>query len=174
MSTTPAQTPPDLFPYETGSSVTGPTPRRRWVLPLVTGVVGVLVGALGTAGITGARAAADERAEAAAAAAAEAAREVVLTDALDLCGVSSSAAGVDLGDDGTTLTIDNKGDDDYVGVSDTDLFCIIAALDPPSAVTSHMGQTTSMDGRQTETWDGITAAWSYHPDRGMDSVFTVE
>ena len=34
--------------------------------------------------------------------------------------------------------------------------------------------TTSIDGRQTESWDGITIEWSYHPDRGSDMVITLE
>jgi hypothetical protein len=37
-----------------------------------------------------------------------------------------------------------------------------------------MNQTTSLDGRQTETWDDITVSFSYHTDRGMGSVLTID
>jgi hypothetical protein len=149
-------------------------------------VLGLVIGAAGTAGVMGARedaaaraelaaAAAAEEAEAEAIAAEEQARMAVLGDALDLCGISATGTpGIELGDGGTTLVVDHKGEDDYTGATTVDLFCIISALEAPSSVTSHMQQTTSMDGRQTETWNGITVSWSYHPDRGMDSVFTVE
>ncbi|QJW36463.1 hypothetical protein [Cellulosimicrobium protaetiae] len=153
-----------------------PTPARRpgWVLPVVTGVVGVAIGVVGTLGVTSAQQAADEQAQADAAAAAEEAQQSVLKDAMATCGVNDGEPGIRVGDAGRTLTVDHKGDDDFEGASSEDLFCIVGALDTPSSVTSHMEQTTSMDGRQTESWDNVTVSWSYHPDRGMDSVFTVE
>jgi hypothetical protein len=127
-----------------------------------------------TLGLTSARDVAAERAAATDAAAAEAAQQAVLGDALATCDVQDGDAGIRVGDEGRTLTIDHRGEDDVVGASSEALFCIVAALDTPSAVVSHMEQTTSMDGRQTESWQNVTVSWSYHPDRGMDSVFTVE
>jgi hypothetical protein len=154
-----------------------PTPshgRPDWVLPMVTGVVGVVLGVAATSGVTSALDGAEEREAAEAAAAAEEAQQAVLTDAMTSCDVKDGNAGVRVGDEGRTLTVDHKGGEDFTGASSDDLFCIVAALGTPSSVVSHMEQTTSMDGRQTESWDDVTVSWSYHPDRGMDSVFTVE
>ncbi|SIQ84157.1 hypothetical protein SAMN05518682_3788 [Cellulosimicrobium aquatile] len=136
--------------------------------------MGLVTGVIATLGVTSAQDAAEERAEADAAAAAEAAEQAVLKDAMAACGIDDGEPGIRVGDAGRTLTVDHQGDDDLEGASSEDLFCIVEALDTPSSVVSHMEQTTSMDGRQTESWENVTVSWSYHPDRGMDSVFTVE
>lgn len=78
-----------------------------------------------------------------------------------------------LGDDGRSLTFDMQGEDELSGASATDIYCVFSALDMPASVDSHVGQTTSMDGRQSATWDNIEIQWSYHPDRGLDGVLTV-
>jgi len=73
-----------------------------------------------------------------------------------------------------TMTINNVGKKDGgYGLDATTMWCVIDALGAPSSATSHMEQTTSMDGRQTESWDDIEVSWSYHPDRGMDSVWKI-
>lgn len=95
----------------------------------------------------------------------------VLEDAVATCDPSSGAT---IGDDGNTLTFDHKGEEDILGLDFIDVACILDAVDAPASVLSHMDQTTSLDGRQTESWDGLTIAWSYHPDRGMDGVITVD
>ncbi|GAA1250675.1 hypothetical protein GCM10009588_31870 [Microbacterium phyllosphaerae] len=82
--------------------------------------------------------------------------------------------GTTLADEDRTLTIDVRGEEDSNGATYEAQACILRELDTPSSVISHLEQTTSMDGRQTESWDGITAAWSYHPDRGSDMVITLE
>ncbi|MDF2847135.1 MAG: hypothetical protein K0R97_1117 [Oerskovia sp.] len=148
--------------------------RPQWVLPAITGVLGLVVGVIGTLGVTSAQEAADEQARADAAAAAKEAQQAVLQAAMSACGLDDGDPGLQVGDEGRTLTVDHRGGDDSAGASSEELFCIVDALDTPSSVVSHMEQTTSMDGRQTESWDNITVSWSYHPDRGMDSIFTVE
>jgi hypothetical protein len=167
------ETPPPPSPQ-----LSGPM-RPSWVLPTATGVLGLLIGAGAMAGVSASRAAAVERADQAAqeaadqaAADAAAVRAAVLSGAVKSCGLSS-ATGLELGDGGTSLTFDMKGKDDSSGASIDDVACIFARLDMPSAVLSHIDQTTSMDGRQTETWDNLTVSWSYHPDRGLDGVLTV-
>jgi hypothetical protein len=97
----------------------------------------------------------------------------VLADARDFC-VGEDAAGVELSDGGLTLVIDSKGEEDATGLSAFEAWCLLAALDLPTSARSHIEQTTSMDGRQSETWNGITFAWSYHPNRGMDGVLTID
>jgi hypothetical protein len=147
-------------------------PAARWVLPVATGVAGLLLGIAGTAGVSAVRAAAGERAATKAATAALESRHAVLTTAVGSCN-AAGAKGLALGDGGTTLTFDMQGKDESTGGSIKDIACIFAALHIPAKVTSHIDQTTSMDGRQSENWDDITVSWSYHPDRGLDGVLTV-
>lgn len=145
----------------TPDPVPTPVAQRSWVIPAVAGLVGLLVGIGGTLAVQSVSAAGPD----------EAAADTRLEDAKLEC---NPASGVELGDDGRTLTIDVKGKEDAYGADYEDLACILNELDVPSRVSSHLGQTTSMDGRQTESWDGVTAAWSYHPDRGSDMVITLD
>ena len=94
----------------------------------------------------------------------------VLTDAVESCG---SPEGIALEDGGATLVFDHRGEDDLAGGSIMDILCVFAELDMPTRISTHMDQTTSLDGRQTESWDGLEIQWSYHPDRGMDGVITI-
>ena len=144
----------------------------RWVLPAVTGLAGLVIGIAGTAGVSAVRAAVDDRVATKAAAAALESRRAVLTAAVASCG-ASGAEGLVLGDGGTTLTFDMKGTDESTGTSIQKISCIFTALDIPANVSSHIDQTTSMDGRQSESWGDVTVSWSYHPDRGLDGVLTV-
>ena len=34
------------------------------------------------------------------------------------------------------------------------------------------GETRALDGMQTDSWGGMTARWTYHPDNGMNITFT--
>ncbi|SDC39294.1 hypothetical protein SAMN05216410_1786 [Sanguibacter gelidistatuariae] len=138
-----------------------PTQRPAWLLPVVTGVVGAVFGAAGMFVITSLQDSSSARAD-----------EAVLLDAVTACDLTDTS-GITLADKNLTLTFDHKGDEDSSGVEFSAIACLLDELDTPSAVTSHMDQTTSQDGRQTETWDNITVSWSYHPDRGMDGLFTV-
>jgi len=175
------------LPPQPGSppSAGSPPLHRRpvWLVPVLTGVLGLLIGSAGTAFIASQRAAAADRAEASASAAsasssaaaeekAKAARAAVLTHAADVCG-TAHVSGMTLADEGTSLTFDMKGEEDTRGADITSIMCVFNQLKMPSAVLSHIEQTTSMDGRQSETWDNVTVSWSYHPDRGLDGVLTV-
>lgn len=150
--------------YSSGMTTTRDTvfAGRPWLLPTITGVAGVIVGALLvlTAGfllqVT-----------------AQAGASSVLADALESCGVDESAD-AELGDGGLTLTVNMRGEDEIGGLEYLEASCIVDALNPPAAVTSHIEQTTSMDGRQSESWDQFSISWSYHPDRGLDYVLTVD
>lgn len=142
---------------------------RPWLLPLITGVVGLFVG--GT--LVGVMSAAMQSVSSQnAATQAEESKASLLTDALDHCGVEESAD-AELGDGGMTLTVNDRGEDDFGGLGTDKAWCIVKALKPPAAVTSHIEQTTSMDGRQTESWGDVAISWSYHPDRGFDYILTV-
>ncbi|MCG2798986.1 MAG: hypothetical protein L6367_10655 [Cellulomonas sp.] len=181
-SALPAEQPPvDQVSGVDSASPDAPRHRARpaWLLPFATGVVGFVLGVAGTAVVTAQRDAASARAVAAASASAASAsaseastQAAVLTDAVRTCGLTGST-GIELGDGGASLTFDMKGKDDLSGAHVESINCLFGKLDMPSAVSSHMNQTTSMDGRQTESWGNLTISWSYHPDRGLDGVLTI-
>ena len=73
-------------------------------------------------------------------------------------------------DKGTTLTLTTAGES---GVSYTDIedvACVLAKLEVPSYVVSHIDSTRALDGQQTDEWDGISARWTYHPESGLHLV----
>ena len=73
-------------------------------------------------------------------------------------------------DKGTTLTLTTAGES---GVSYTDIedvACVLAKLEVPSYVVSHIDSTRALDGQQTDEWDGISARWTYHPEDGLHLV----
>lgn len=131
----------------------------------------MILGGLGVGAIGAINESNEKAAVAAAAGAEEAALVKIFPAAVDDCNADPTFAVVS--DGNRTLTIDNEGQDDFGGLSSLELWCIIEELKTPTAVVSHMEQTTSLDGRQTESWDNIEVSWSYHPDRGMDAVFTI-
>jgi hypothetical protein len=131
------------------------------VLPVVTGVVGFVLGLGVSGGIALVHAGLTARAHSA-----------VLSEAVEACDLTD-ATGIELGDDDQSLTFDGKGEEDVSGASIEDVACLLAELDVPSSVSSHIDQTTSLDGRQAESWGDVTLSWTYHPDRGLDGVLTV-
>lgn len=157
MSTDPTELTADLGPVPPP-----PTPTRRpaWLAPAALGTVaGIVIGAGGLALVQ---------------AVTTGGGDGRLTAALEECTDSGTGSGLELGDDGRTLRIDTAGDGD---ASDTGIeygLCVLWALDIPDSVMGRIQQTTSLDGQQEGTWDGITATWTYHPDRGLDAVLTLD
>lgn len=45
------------------------------------------------------------------------------------------------------------------------------ALELPDSLETKMGQTRSIDGRQTEEYDNVTVSWTYHPDKGLEVLY---
>ena len=45
------------------------------------------------------------------------------------------------------------------------------ALGLPESVDEKMGHTSSMDGRQTDTYNGVKVSWKYHPDQGLEVTY---
>jgi len=81
--------------------------------------------------------------------------------------------GTTLADGGKTLIIDGKSQSQQLngqgtGVDAKTEACILKNLGVTAAVLNHMDNTRALDGRQTDTWDGFTASWTYHPDDGLD------
>jgi hypothetical protein len=73
-----------------------------------------------------------------------------------------------IGDDGDTLIFD-----DYKEKGGTDFVCIIRELDVPDEVISQLQSTTTLQGQVTASWDGLDAAWSWHPDDGLDMTIAL-
>ena len=81
----------------------------------------------------------------------------------------------DVGSDGSYLSIDtNPFDEDDNGLAYPAAYRAIKnindALGLPDSLINDMGSTTSIDGKQSETFDEIqvTVSWRYHPDKGLE------
>lgn len=81
-----------------------------------------------------------------------------------------SKTGVELGDGGTSLTVDTRGEKELSGPETSDILCVLNVLDAPDYVRSQIEQTRALDGRQTAQWSGMDASWGYHPDDGLNIV----
>ena len=138
---------------------------------LIAGAIGVALGVGTTLGISALAGNGSSGSSAAGSFAADSASNsgTALRDAVEACDVDE---GFVVGDGGKSLTIDNKGDEDYSGASIQDIVCVLNDIDVPDYVVSNMSQITSMDGRQSDSWDSFTFQYSYHPDRGLDGVIT--
>jgi len=76
--------------------------------------------------------------------------------------------GAELGDAGESLTLDGAGDEDFTGLPYSAVACVLNELEVPDATLNLVETTRALDGRQTASWDGFDATWSYHPDTGMN------
>jgi len=97
----------------------------------------------------------------------------LLETAVNSCNLNRRA-GVNIEDNGTTLVIDNSGEEDRFGVDRIGLECLLGALGIPASVMEHMKRTRALDGRQEDGWGRFTATWTYHPDNGLDVIITVK
>lgn len=114
------------------------------------------------------------QAEAAAKAAEEARLAKQATFFKDAAMECSIADVVTIEPDGSAMFVDNMGEEEYFGVDDAGLFCVVDAVGTPSTVQDQMWSTTALMGIQSASWDGILATWSYHPDNGFDVNFAFE
>lgn len=73
-----------------------------------------------------------------------------------------------IGDGGKTLIINSSGDAIKSIIDTQTVACVLDYLEMPAAVRAHISSTRALDGRQTDSWGGFTAAWTYHPDDGLD------
>ncbi len=80
----------------------------------------------------------------------------------------------DFAEDGSFISVDtNPYDlDDYFVPN---VFDAVEALNDklglPDYVWEEMLQTSAMDGRLSETANGITVTWKYHPDNGLEATY---
>lgn len=71
-------------------------------------------------------------------------------------------------DEGQSLTLEAKGKAQGLG-SDTieDVSCVLDATSAPDYVRQHINSTRALDGQQEDSWAGVKARWTYHPDTGL-------
>lgn len=86
------------------------------------------------------------------------------------CGLEDSSYAY-VADGGRSLIVDMEGESS-AGADFGDVACILIALKVPDAMIAKMDSTRALDGAQSGTFDDITVQWSYHPDDGLDLIFT--
>lgn len=93
--------------------------------------------------------------------------------AIDACGVSDGNSYIYIGDNGKTLLMDGEGEES-AGAPSADVWCVLQELNVPDSTVARMEKTSSLMGVVSDSWDGISADWSYHPDNGFDVVLKFE
>lgn len=81
-----------------------------------------------------------------------------------------------LGSDKSYLQVDtNPYDiDDYYNATYLEILkSAITTLKLPDYIYQRMLKTTAMQGRQEVTANGITVSWTYHPNKGLEAMFTI-
>lgn len=81
-----------------------------------------------------------------------------------------------LGSDKSYLQVDtNPYDiDDYYNATYLQILkSAITALKLPDYIYQRMLKTTAMQGRQDVTVNGINVSWTYHPNKGLEAMFTI-
>jgi hypothetical protein len=91
-----------------------------------------------------------------------------IEEAAEDCGLTRN-----VGDDGTSITVRTKGDDDPLGDSYSDLVCLFDEMAIPDRIVSQIGQTRALDGTLSASWDEFEAFWNYHPDSGANLTIYV-
>jgi uncharacterized protein YjdB len=82
----------------------------------------------------------------------------------------------DLASDNSFISIDTNPDDieDYFNFDAMEAIeKVNKALGFPDVVMENMYNTNSLDGKQTEEGDGVKVSWKYHPDNGMEVIYSI-
>ena len=79
----------------------------------------------------------------------------------------NSPSGVSVLDNGTTLSIDMMGTEDYYGAQLTDVDCIVTAVNTPSYIVENIYSTNAISGRQHDEFNGISVSYSYSEANGL-------
>ncbi|MDO5700791.1 MAG: hypothetical protein Q4P36_04880 [Bowdeniella nasicola] len=85
---------------------------------------------------------------------------------LDACEIPRDSMGASILDGGTALALHSEGEK-TPGLSIAEVGCALAATKIPESTIHRMSETRAIDGRQSDSWDGFEAEWSYHPDLGL-------
>ncbi|MGY5319943.1 hypothetical protein ACXA45_12015 [Neomicrococcus lactis] len=101
--------------------------------------------------------------------------EVTLQLESDLENASKSCYAGEIGDEGNSVFLDSKEKDYASGdLAYEDIFCVMRELDIPDSTIHRMDSTRSLDGRVSDSWKGLTAEWTYHPDSGANVLITID
>lgn len=76
--------------------------------------------------------------------------------------------------DGSYMKIDTNPSDieDYIGIEAySEIEVINSRLGFSSALFNKMGETSALDGRQTDSNEKVTVSWKYHPDSGLEVTY---
>ena len=71
--------------------------------------------------------------------------------------------------DTNPLDIDDYSDDEAI----TALVGTISLLNLPDSLVEKMGQTRALDGMQSENFGDIEVSWTYHPNNGLEVMFSI-
>lgn len=96
-----------------------------------------------------------------------------LERAYEACNLEATF-GASLDDDGKGLFIDMMGEDEFIGADYDDIICTVDDLGMSSSIKSQMANTSALSGVQNASWDGISASWTYHPNRGLDINLSID
>ncbi len=91
-----------------------------------------------------------------------------------LASYPEAASCFELAEDGSFISADTNpyNIDDYVDLDAIDAMeKLNDLLDLPDYIWQSMLETSALDGRQTETANGITVSWKYHPDNGLEAIY---
>lgn len=125
--------------------------------------LGIILGSVGTVAISAAIDAANARA----AAEAEANKPRPFPEALSTCELTSKASSARLGDSDRSLSLDGEGEEDFDGLSISEINCVLDVLNVPDSIRSQMSSTRALDGMQRDSWGNFNVSWNYHPNSGL-------
>ena len=95
----------------------------------------------------------------------------------DMYGDISANNWCTIASDGTYMRIDTNPynlDNSFNSTAYYKIKSLNAELGFESSVFVEMGQTRSIDGRQTASAGKYTASWTYHPDKGLEVLYTMK
>ncbi len=87
---------------------------------------------------------------------------------------SSATLCYEIGDDGSYIEVDTNPldfDDFYNPTYTKVIEAFNEELGVPDYVYKLMITTTALQGRQTETVNGLIISWTYHPDNGLEVIY---
>lgn len=98
-------------------------------------------------------------------------------DLKEIAGEYSDDAFCFVAEDGSYIEIDTDPSDigEYIASDSLDAIeHINEELGLPESVYAHMTSTRALDGMQSYEKDNIGVRWTYHPDNGLEIIYSVE
>ena len=92
-------------------------------------------------------------------------------DDLKLAYDSCSSKRTTLSNDGKSIFVDSKDENDSKALAD--IVSIIYSLNLPDSLVQDIDHTNALMGKQEKKYDKYSVEWSYHPDNGLDIAFYV-